>query len=708
MDRLQDLLALSAVILTLVGVVAARALMTPRAWWFLATSFLTLSAGLAARFDPLTIVGLALIFWFGWEWLTFALRVRTVLRQLSVDRQIRDQRGPVQLLWADQFFEVQVTISLPGGGLPWLGALGLQSELPHLAVIDRVPFAVRRTDSDDPEGPRVEGPVRTGRPLQLHYTIRCGPVGTARFEGVRIQLADLQGFFSHTTFLNAPLLLRILPAVVEHDTQANNPKRSNQLPPPGQHRLRQPGSGSELLDLRDYLPGDPPRTIAWKVSARRDRLITKEFESEVPIRCTLFVDTSQSVRLPTTRGTPLQRLIEIAAAVLRCNSERRDLTGLCLFNEREATYIRPERNRAHVGRLLHTLTDAGNLAPATRQLEPERLLSLAYSFAEEVYPELLRPERNSMPFWVYWMAAFPGHWRRRVNLLQYLHRRKLDILKLAAIKVPLALLVVNILASLLVPPTERAMFLICSSLASLLFTVGVVGVVILTVLFSGRQRRLSAWRKRLSALLSVRHGLAPGGLEAMLEDDVLFVLHMQQFLAEHQVPYNLPLYDAQGRYLFAAPEKLPVLGKALLQAIGRGRDNELFVLLADLLELDEHLEPLLQAVRVALGRHHQVILICPWPGNLERPGAVVSCQLSVASQAGPSTSLPTTGNRQLTTAQTRRLLSQASQRSYLAAYQRVRRRFAALGVTVVCAAEEEGVPLILQRIDQLRGVRRRN
>ena len=40
------------------------------------------------------------------------------------------------------------------------------------------------------------------------------------------------------------------------------------------------------------MPGDPPRTIAWKVSARRDRLITKEFESEVPVRCTLFLDTS--------------------------------------------------------------------------------------------------------------------------------------------------------------------------------------------------------------------------------------------------------------------------------------------------------------------------------------------------------------------------------------------------------------------------------
>jgi uncharacterized protein (DUF58 family) len=567
-------------------------------------------------------------------------------------------------------------------------------------VTDRVPFAVRRTDQEGPEGPRVDGPLRLEGPLEMRYTIRCGPVGTARFEGVRVQLADLQGFFYHATFLNAPMLLRILPTVIDQEMQTSTPKRSNQLPPPGFHRLRQPGSGSELLDLRDYLPGDPPRTIAWKVSARRDRLITKEFESEVPIRCTLFVDTSQSVRLPTSRGTPLQRLIEIAAAVLRSNSERRDLTGLCLCNEKTATYLRPERNRAHVSRLLHTLTDAGNLAPAVRQIEPERLLALAYTFAEEVYPELLNPERNSMPFWVNWMAGFPGYWRQRVGLMRYLHRRKLALLKLAAFGLPWVLLLVNLVLGLVLPGPERALVLIASTAGSLLFMIFALAVIAFSIVFSGRIRRLSAWRKRLAALLSVRYGLAPSGLEAMLEDDDLFALHLQMFLADHQVPYNLPLYDAQGRYLFAAPEKVPVLGKALLQAVGRGRDNELFVLLADLLELDEHLEPLLQAVRVTRGRHHQVILVCPWPGNLERPGT----EMAEEMQSGPRTQRSGVSRPR----STRRLLSQLSQRSYQAAYHRVQRRFAALGVPVVCAADEAGVPLILQQIDRLRGVRGRS
>ena len=43
---------------------------------------------------------------------------------------------------------------------------------------------------------------------------------------------------------------------------------------------------------------------------------------------------------------------------------------------------------------------------------------------------------------------------------------------------------------------------------------------------------------------------------------------------------------------------MPVLARAVVHAVARGRDNELYVLMADLLELDAHLEPLLQALRV--------------------------------------------------------------------------------------------------------------
>src|SRR6202030_2618534 len=143
--------------------------------------------------------------------------------------------------------------------------------------------------------------------------------------GLGVQIADIQGFFYHVLFVRDVRSFRVLPALGNFRGRLPVAKRHNCLPLLGTHRLRRPGTGSELLDLRDYLPGDPPRTIAWKASARRDRLMTKEFESEVPVRCTLFVDTSNSVRVGAVGKNALARLVEIAAAVTQANASARDL-----------------------------------------------------------------------------------------------------------------------------------------------------------------------------------------------------------------------------------------------------------------------------------------------------------------------------------------------------------------------------------------------
>ena len=208
-------------------------------------------------------------------------------------------------------------------------------------------------------------------------------------------------------------------------------------------------------------------------------------------------------------------------------------------------------------------------------------------------------------------------------------------------------------------------------------------MLLLTLAISDHHRRLGRYRKQLAALFSARYGLGPGGLSALLEDDDAFALLAERFLGEHHVPYTLPLYDRDGRYLFASPAKVGVLASALLRAVGRGRDNELFVLLADLLELDDALGPLLKAVRVAVSRHHQVVLVAPWPAGMRLP-----------AEKGPEDDE--------SSGAVSALVGRATTRRFHRAYHRIRRTFARLGVQVVCAAGEAPAALILDRLNRLR------
>lgn len=672
--------------------------MTARGWWCLFVAGVMLIVGVLQQRTLLAVPGLALVLWIGWVWLFFRLRVTTLLRHLRLRREVADARGGLATLWAGRDYTVRVQLRLDRSG-----------RLPYLRAVDVVPFGVRHLDGET----TADGELRRDAPLELTYRIACPAPGVARFEGLRLELSDLQGFFAHVAFLRDPVVFRILPGVLAQRGGGPTVKRRNELPPPGIHHHRQPGSGSELLDLRDYVPGDPPRTIAWKVSARRDRLITKEFESEVPVRCTLFVDVSGSVRVasPVVAGAdeeiapltfrPLDRLLDIAAGVIHAGVTVRDLTGLCLFDEHTFRIVRPERTANHRNRLLHLLGDAAALGPVAPRADPEELMPIAYALAQEVYPDLLAAEVNAMPAWLTWLVAFPVYTRHRRGWIDRLHRRNRMLLLWGTSLLPLALLVVNLVAVNLgwVPEWVRGTL-------GLLLVLGVPLLVLLTwclfllgLLVSGRPRRLARWRKRLAALFVVRsqesadpHGRLPlpGGLDALLEDDDLFSAHLQQFLTDHQVPCAVPLYDDQGRYLFAAPDKIAVLGEALLQAVARGRDNELFVLLADLLDLDDRLGRLLEAVRVALARHHQVVILCPWPGGVPLPGAPAADAEEGEGEGDDSL-----------TVRVRRLDTERLH----AAYGRIRRAFARLGVQVGCAADDASLPLVLARLERLRTAR---
>jgi uncharacterized protein (DUF58 family) len=414
-----------------------------------------------------------------------------------------------------------------------------------------------------------------------------------------------------------------------------------------------------LLDLRDYLPGDPPKRIAWKASARRGRLMTKEFESEVPVRCTLFVDTGNGVRAGGPGQNALSRLVEIAAGVAQAGARTRDLVGLCLFDERGVKYVRPARGPRHRARLANVLADAGSLLPEGVDVPVDRLLATAMGLTREVYPELMRPEVNAMPWWLPWWSPQPAWtlpqpplWARSLWARPWVWlRRRWRYVKLA----------------------------LRQSLAARL---------------SRSDRRRYRWRKRLAALLSVRYGLGPGGLAALLEDDHLCSRTLQRFLAEHQVAAPLPLYDARGQYVFTAPAKVDVLANMFLRAVGKGHDNELFVILADLLEVPGQLGKLLAAVQVARARHHEVMIVCPWPPGLPLPKA--------KPDESVGHNIPTALWALQDSSTMQALVHRAMVFRYHQAYFQLRRAFAHLRVPVLCADQEDSVKLILERLQRLR------
>ena len=56
------------------------------------------------------------------------------------------------------------------------------------------------------------------------------------------------------------------------------------------------GSGTELFGVREYTPGDPPRRIHWRSSARRGKLVLREYEPPGALTLGIFCDPAPANR----------------------------------------------------------------------------------------------------------------------------------------------------------------------------------------------------------------------------------------------------------------------------------------------------------------------------------------------------------------------------------------------------------------------------
>lgn len=666
-------------------------MLTSRGWTFLFFVLLQAIIGLliSDRAGPvIAVIGLALLTWFLVEWFIFRLRMQFAATKLRIKRVIRADKRVVPIVWTGQIFDVQVELVLDSG-----------ITLPYLMFQDRPPSGCERVSGRDDRTTRLTNEDV----VSVTYSLRCTVPGEIRFEGVRIQIADNQGFFYHRAFLRQPATYLVLPPLADAEGNRRLTKSHNILPPPGLHRLKHAGGGSELHDLREYRPGDPPKMIAWKASARRDRLITKEFESDVPIRCTLFVDVSQSVRIGPARETMLNQITTIASGVSQAALADRDHVGLVLFDDKDTEILPPARTSRHLIELLHRLARANSAAPVSPAGDIDDLMLLANPLAHELYPELMDRKVNAVPFRMFWepILDYRKSWLMLIPLLPL-------ILLLGWVS-GLAMTWYFVKNPEWFAKIFQAGMWTFNTLGSILYTLlGISIAALLAVLiwfFHGLSGQFPPWyalkmrRKRLASAICALDR-APVGIEARyLYEDDLFSERLQRFLAEHHRRYPVRMHDDQGHYLFRSETKLSVLSRALLRSVAHCRDNELFVILADLFELQDDLHPLISAIRVAVARHHQVMVICPWMPGI--PALDEKMERDERSKMVRKLAL-SAGFRGIE-AQLFRQLVERYHNSFLA----LRKEFGKSGVLMVRAMQQESIRLILHRMDRLRGVRAR-
>ena len=133
----------------------------------------------------------------------------------------------------------------------------------------------------------------------------------------------------------------------------------------GRHRSPHRGFSVEFAEHREYVAGDNPRDLDWRVYAKSDRYYIKRYIEETNLRSTILLDASGSMKYAgdeaaRRRGGRLSKFQYgqyLAASLSHLMINQQDAVGLVTFDTEVRRYI-PSRSRtSHLRVTLEELHD---------------------------------------------------------------------------------------------------------------------------------------------------------------------------------------------------------------------------------------------------------------------------------------------------------------------------------------------------------------
>jgi uncharacterized protein (DUF58 family) len=220
--------------------------------------------------------------------------------------------------------------------------------------------------SDAPAAVDIDAEVRTlevpaGAGASMALTATPRRLGQQSWPALRARVAGPLGLAWWTRPLAAEFTLSVAPDLLRDDAERAGAAGT------GTRARALLGAGGEMLQLRDYRPGDPQHVIDWKATARTNRLVSRDFSEDQHLEIVLAIDAGRASALRAGDLDRFGHYANIAARFAEHAVAHDDQVGLVIFADRPLASIVPGRGIATVARIRAMLAAA---QPAAAESNP--------------------------------------------------------------------------------------------------------------------------------------------------------------------------------------------------------------------------------------------------------------------------------------------------------------------------------------------------
>jgi uncharacterized protein (DUF58 family) len=115
------------------------------------------------------------------------------------------------------------------------------------------------------------------------------------------------------------------------------------------------GEGRDFESMRDYVRGDEMRHISWTATARRGKLVTRQYQMERDQTILIALDAGRLMTARIENETKLDSAVHAALALMSAAARAGDNAGLLVFGRRVQAYLPPKRGAEHLDAALEAL-----------------------------------------------------------------------------------------------------------------------------------------------------------------------------------------------------------------------------------------------------------------------------------------------------------------------------------------------------------------
>ncbi len=192
------------------------------------------------------------------------------------------------------------------------------------------------------------------RPLSFAYQVTPPAKGDFAFGDLFFRYPGRLGLIERQGRIRAEQTIKVYPNLVE-TAKYELLARRGRLMQLGIRTAKVRGGGSEFESLREYVPGDEYKKIDWSATARRGKLISRQYEAERSQNIILMLDTGRNMLQGIQKMAKLDYVVNTALMLAYVAAAGDDKVGLMAFDAEVRAYLPPAKSKAQVYGILESL-----------------------------------------------------------------------------------------------------------------------------------------------------------------------------------------------------------------------------------------------------------------------------------------------------------------------------------------------------------------